>query len=82
MDVGLKTPLIESFKRADVPVEVRLEAALGRVAPRGQEQLALLVLLADDDDASVREAAAATMAALPTDAVAAVLARADGRRSS
>ena len=77
MDVGLKTPLIESFKRGDVPVEVRLDAALGRVAPRGQEQLALLALLADDDDAAVREAAAATMAALPTDAVAAVLARAD-----
>lgn len=77
MDVGLKTPLIESFKRGDVPVDVRLEAALGRVAPRGQEQLALLVLLADDDEASVREAAAKTMAALPTDAVAAVLARAD-----
>lgn len=77
MDVGLKTPLLESFRRGEVPVEVRLEAALGRLAPRGQEQLALLVLLVDDDDAPVREAAAQTIAALPADAVAAVLARAD-----
>lgn len=77
MDVGLKTPLIESFRRGEAPIELRLEAALGRVAPRGQEQLALLVLLLDDEEASVREAAGQTLSALPTDDVAAVLARAD-----
>lgn len=77
MDVGLKTPLIETFRRGDAPVDVRLEAALGRLAPRGQEQLALLVLLVDDDDAAVREAADRTLAALPAADVAAVLARAE-----
>ncbi|MFN8644554.1 MAG: hypothetical protein U0802_23920 [Candidatus Binatia bacterium] len=77
MDTGLKTPLMDSFRRGDAPVEVRLDAARGTLAPRGQEQLALLALLVDDADAAVREAAATTLAALPAAAVAAVIARAD-----
>ena len=51
MDAGIRTPLIDAFRRADVPREVRLDAAHGLVAPRGQEQLALLMLLVDDADA-------------------------------
>ena len=77
MDVGLRSPLVESFRRADVPSEVRLDAAAGLVAPRPQEQLALLALLVDDDDAEVRATAERTLAALPPTAVAGVLARAD-----
>lgn len=77
MDCGLKTPLLDAFRKGDVPREVRLDAALGRVAPRGQEQLALLAWLADDEDAEVRAAAEQTLTALPAAAVAAVLARAD-----
>lgn len=77
MDTGYRSPLLDSFRRDDVPKEVRLEAALGRVAPRGQEQLALLALLADDPDDDVRAAAARTLDALPAAAVAATLARAD-----
>ena len=77
MDVGLRSPLVEAFRRPDVPREVRLDAAAGLVAPRGQEQLALLALLVDDDDAEVRATAERTLAALPPLAVAGVLARAD-----
>lgn len=77
MDVGLRTPLLESFRRGDAPREVRLDAARGHVAPRGQEQLALLALLVDDDDADVREAAEASLASISRTTLAAVIARAD-----
>ncbi len=77
MDCGLKTLLLDSFRKPDVPREVRLDAALGHVAPRGQEQLALLALLVDDPDAEVRAAAEQTLAAIPPAPLAAVLARSD-----
>lgn len=77
MDCGLKTLLLDSFRKPDVPREVRLDAALGHVAPRGQEQLALLALLVDDPDEGVRAAAEATLAAIPPGPLAAVLARSD-----
>lgn len=76
-DVGLRTPLLESFRRGEVPREVRLDAARGHLAPRGLEQLALLALLIDDDDGEVRAAAEQSLAAIPAASVAAVLARAD-----
>ncbi len=77
MDAGIRSPLIEALRRPDAPREVRLEAAHGLVAPRGVEQLALLMLLVDDDDPDVRSAAARTLDALPTAAVAATVARSD-----
>ncbi len=77
MDVGLRTPLLESFRRGDAPLEVRFDAARGHVAPRGQEQLALLALLVDDEDAGVREAAEELLARIPVASIAAVIARAD-----
>lgn len=77
MDSGLRTPLLDIFRKGEVPLELRLEAARGQVAPRGQEQLALLALLLDDGDAAVRDAAEQTLTSLPAPAVAAVLARAD-----
>lgn len=77
LDVGLRTPLLETFRRGEVPREVRLDAALGHVAPRGQEQLALLAYLTGDDDAEVRHAADRTLASIPSATVAATLARAD-----
>jgi hypothetical protein len=60
-----------------VPREVRLDAALGHVAPRGQEQLALLALLTGDEDAEVRHAADQTLASIPRASVAQTLGRAD-----
>ncbi len=60
-----------------MPREVRLDAAHGQVAPRGLEQLALLMHLVDDDDAEVQAAAAQTLEALPPAAVSAALARSE-----
>jgi hypothetical protein len=77
MDAGIRSPLIDAFRRPDVPRDVRLDAAHGLVAPRGLEQLALLMHLADDDDPDVRAAATRTLEALPAAGVSAVLARSD-----
>lgn len=77
MDVGLRTPLLDFFRRGDVALDVRLLAAQGAVAPRPLEQLGLLVLLSDDPDAQVREAALQTIERLPAAQVAALLARAE-----
>jgi hypothetical protein len=57
MDPGLRTPLIDFFRRGEVARDIRLLAARGAMAPRALEQLALLVLLADDQDAEIAEAA-------------------------
>ncbi len=77
MDVGMRSPLVDAFRRTDVPKQVRLDAAAGLVAPRGQEQLALFAMLVDDADEDVRATAERTLAALPAVAIAAVLARTD-----
>jgi hypothetical protein len=77
MDAGIRSPLIEALRRSDAPREVRLEAAHGLVAPRGVEQLALLMLLVDDEDAEVRSAATQTLDVLPPTAVAAAIGRSD-----
>ena len=50
MDVGLRTPLLDFFRRGEVARDVRLLAAEGAVAPRPLEQLGLLVLLTADSD--------------------------------
>jgi hypothetical protein len=77
MDAGLRTPLVEAFRRGEVPRDIRLQAARGELAPRGVEQLALLMLLSADDDEEVRDTAAHTLQTLPADAVAATIARAE-----
>jgi len=56
---------------------VRVEAARGAVAPRGVEQLALLLLLIEDPDPEIRQTAAATLEAIPAPALAALSARGD-----
>lgn len=77
MDVGIRSPLVDAFRRADVPKEVRMDAAAGLVAPRGQEQLALFAMLVDDADEDVRAMTERTLAAIPAGAIAGVLARTD-----
>jgi hypothetical protein len=77
MDPGLRSPLIDFFRRGEVTRDVKLLAAQGAFAPRAQEQLALLVLLADDGDPEIAAAANATVAALPRDPLAGFLARSD-----
>jgi hypothetical protein len=77
MDVGLRTPLLDFFRRGEVARDVRLLAAEGAVAPRPVEQLGLLALLADDADSDVRATAERTLSRLPAAAILAVITRPD-----
>lgn len=77
MDVGLRTPLLDFFRRGEVARDLRLMAAQGAVAPRPLEQLGLLVLLCADADPEVRATAERTLAALPSAQLAGWLSRAE-----
>lgn len=77
MDGTLRSPLLDYFRRGEAPLDIRMLAARGVLAPRAHEQLELLVLLLDDADADVSGAAAATLQSIPTDALEAFLARPD-----
>ena len=70
-------PLLECFVRGDVDPEVSLLAAQGALAPRADEQLAILVYLVTNDETHVATVANQTIAALPVEAVAGLLARQD-----
>src|SRR5687767_6941105 len=65
------------FRHGDTDVEIRLHAARGALAPRAHEQLALLMVLSDDPEPRVREAAAATIGRIPPETLSAFLARPD-----
>jgi hypothetical protein len=54
-----------------------MQAAQGALAPRAHEQLALLILLADDPDPEVAAAAEATLSAVPLPSLQSFLARSD-----
>ena len=77
MDPGLRTPLVDFFRRGEVARDVRLLAAQGAFAPRALDQLALLLVLKDDADAEIAAAAAATIDRLPLPALSAFLTRSD-----
>jgi len=77
MDVGFRSPLLDFFKRGEVARDVRLLAARGALAPRAIEQIALLALLTEDGENEIRAAAEATLAAIPENALALFLGRAD-----
>jgi hypothetical protein len=77
MESGFRSPLVELFRRGEAAPDVRLLAAQGVLAPRPHEQLALLILLSDDADPTIRATANATLEALPREAVAAFLAQSD-----
>jgi hypothetical protein len=77
MDPGLKSPLIDFFRRGEVARDVRMLAAQGAMAPRATEQVALLVLLSDDPDAEVQRTANATIRLLPLEPLRAFLGRPD-----
>lgn len=65
------------FRHGDTDVDIRLHAARGMLAPRGHEQLALLMVLSADPDPGVRAAVDETIARIPPDSLAAFLARSD-----
>ncbi len=77
MDVGFRSPLLDFFKRGEVAKDVRLLAARGALAPRAQEQIALLAMLTEDGDAEVRGAAEGTLAAIPSDSLAMFLGKSE-----
>jgi hypothetical protein len=77
VEFGFRTPLLDLFRRGEAARDVRLLAARGELAPRAHEQLALLMLLVDDADSAIATAAAATINALPRDAVTSFMARSD-----
>ena len=77
MELGIKTPLIDFFRRGDVAHDVRLLAAQGALVTRAHEQLALLVLLSSDSDPDVAAAANETLGMIPPASLSAFLARSD-----
>lgn len=77
MEPGVRSPLIDFFRRGEVAADVRMLAAQGAFAPRAHEQLALLLLLSDDADPLVAATAHRTIDALPAEAVARFLGRKD-----
>lgn len=77
MDLAYRTPLLDCFRRGEVSRDIRLLAARGALAPRAQEQLALLVLLVGDADPQIASVASSTLDALPKPALAKFLRRSD-----
>ena len=77
MDPGLKTPLLDFFRRGEVARDIRLQAAQGGMAPRAHEQIGLLMLLLDDQDPEIATAADATISIIPRSSLEAFLARSD-----
>ena len=76
-DPGLRTPLLDFFRRGEVARDIRLQAAQGSMAPRAHEQIALLMLLVDDQDPEISTAAEGTISMIPRTALEAFLARSD-----
>jgi hypothetical protein len=77
MDPGLRSPLVDTFRRGEAARDVRLLAARGIIAPRAHEQVALLVLLSDDQDPEIAATATKTLDTLPVEPLRAFLARTD-----
>lgn len=71
------TPLLDFFKKGEVPRDVRLLAAQGELQARAQEQLSILVVLVGDTDAEVRAAAESTLARIPVASLQAFLAHSE-----
>ena len=76
MDSTLTTPLLDLFRRGEVPRDVRLLAARGEMALRADERIGLLVILVGDPDVEIAAAAEATLGATPREWLGAFLARA------
>jgi len=77
MDLGLRSPMLDFFRRGEVAKDVRLLAASGALAPRALDQIGLLAMLTDDGDEEIRATAEATLAVIPTESLAAFLGRSD-----
>ena len=69
MDPGLRSPLIDFFRRGEVASDIRQLAASGGFAPTVLDQMALLFILADDADPQIADTARRTLDGLPREAV-------------
>jgi hypothetical protein len=76
-DSGFRSPLTDFFRRGEVASDVRLLAARGVIAPRVHEQVALLLLLADDPEPAIASTARQTIDSLPPAAIARFIGRKD-----
>jgi hypothetical protein len=65
MDPGYRSPLVDFFRRSESARDARLLAAQGALSTAALEQLALLVLLSDDEDGEIAATAQATIESLP-----------------
>jgi hypothetical protein len=77
MEAGLRTPMLDVFRRGEVARDVKLLAAQGGIAPRPLEQLGILMVLSSDGDSEIRETAERTLQALRANQVADLIARSD-----
>ncbi len=77
MDEFYHSPLLDLFRRGEVPVDVRMLAARGVLAPRAHEQVALLALLTSDGDPAISQVAEETIGKIPGSTLSAFLARPD-----
>jgi hypothetical protein len=77
MDPGVRSPLVDLFRRGEAARDIRLQAARGALAPGVQDQLALLLVLSDDEDPEISTSARLTLDALPVEALKGFLARSD-----
>jgi hypothetical protein len=75
--VSAPSPLLDFFKKGEVPRDVRLLAAQGGLETRAQEQLAILAALVDDADEEIRAMAEATLNRIPVESLRKFLARSD-----
>jgi hypothetical protein len=76
-DAGLRTPLLDFFRRGDVANDIKLLAAQGGLAPRAYEQLGMLILLSSDADPEVARTAESTLSAIPQATLSAFLGRSE-----
>jgi hypothetical protein len=75
MDPGVRTPVIDQFRRGEIPRDLKLVAAKGGLVPRALEALALLAMLTEDPDPEVATASKATLEGLPKGPLSAYLAQ-------
>jgi len=71
------SPLVDFFKKGEVPRDVRLLAAQGGLGTRAHEQLSILSVLVDDRDPEIKATAEATLARIPPGSLQKFLARSD-----
>src|SRR6266550_2302839 len=79
-DPGLRTPLLDFFRRGEVARDIRLQAAQGGMGRGAKEKMARLMLLVDDHDPEIKAAADATIGIIPRSSLEAFLARSDASK--